>query len=164
MILLKSPLYSKYRESQAKLVNFAGWEMPISFSGLVKEHEAVRNNAGFFDISHMGVISIRGINPKEIIQKFFPTNLYSITKGQSCYSLLLNNSGGIIDDLIIYDLGLQENDISEIFLIVNASRYSADLSWLTSNINNNEIKISNAKQGNSLLAIQGKEAYKYFEE
>ena len=164
MELLKSPLHEKYQASGAKLINFAGWEMPITFSGLVEEHEAVRDNAGFFDISHMGVISIKGTNPKEIIQKFFPTNLYSITKGQSCYSLLLNNAGGIIDDLIIYDLGLQEKDISEIFLIVNASRYEADFEWLSKNLNNNNIQISNAKQSNALLAIQGKKAYEYFEE
>ena len=164
MKLFKSPLYKKYNDSKAKLVDFAGWEMPITFSGLVQEHEAVRNTAGLFDISHMGVISIKGTNPKEIIQKFFPTNLYSINKGQSCYSLLLNNDGGIIDDLIIYDLGLQENDISEIVLIVNASRYEADLEWLNKNLSNNKITISNAKIGNSLLALQGKKAYDYFEE
>ena len=70
MDLLKSPLYPKYAESNAKLVNFAGWEMPISFSGLIKEHESVRSSAGLFDISHMGVISIKGINPKVIFKNF----------------------------------------------------------------------------------------------
>ena len=73
MDLLKSPLYSKYVTSNAKLVDFAGWKMPISFSGLIKEHESVRSSAGLFDISHMGVISIKGINPKDYIQKLFPT-------------------------------------------------------------------------------------------
>ena len=68
MELLKSPLHEKYQASGAKLINFAGWEMPITFSGLVEEHEAVRDSAGFFDISHMGVISIKGTNPKEILQ------------------------------------------------------------------------------------------------
>ena len=105
MDLLKSPLYSKYVESNAKLVDFAGWEMPISFSGLIKEHESVRSSAGLFDISHMGVISIKGINPKDYIQKFFPTNLYSFSEGQGLYTVMLNEKGGIIDDLIIYDLG-----------------------------------------------------------
>ena len=71
MDLFKSPLYSKYVQSNAKLVDFAGWEMPISFSGLIKEHESVRNSAGLFDISHMGVISIKGINPKNIFKNFF---------------------------------------------------------------------------------------------
>ena len=74
MNLLKSPLYSKYNESNAKLINFSGWEMPVSFSGLIQEHNAVRNNAGFFDISHMGVISLKGENPKDYLQKLFPTN------------------------------------------------------------------------------------------
>ena len=71
MDLLKSPLYSKYVDSNAKLVDFAGWEMPISFSGLIKEHESVRSSAGLFDISHMGVISIKGINQRIIFKNFF---------------------------------------------------------------------------------------------
>ena len=164
MDLLKSPLYSKYIESNAKLVNFAGWEMPISFSGLINEHESVRTSAGFFDISHMGLISIRGINPKEHIQKFFPTNLYSFSEGQGLYTLMLNEKGGIIDDLIIYDLGTQEGDISEIFLIVNASRYEVDYSWIKNNLNTKEVSISNAKKEKALLAIQGKNSFRYFEE
>jgi len=135
MDLLKSPLYSKYVESNAKLVDFAGWEMPISFSGLIKEHESVRSSAGLFDISHMGVISIRGINPKDYIQKLFPTNLYSFSEGQGLYTVMLNDKGGIIDDLIIYDLGIQENEISELLLIVNASRYEEDFQWIKNNLN-----------------------------
>ena len=164
MNLQLSPLYKKYLESNAKLVNFAGWNMPISFSGLIQEHEAVRASTGFFDISHMGVISLKGINPKEYIQKFFPTNINSISEGQGCYSFFLNEDGGIIDDLIIYDLGIQNNSYSEILLIVNASRYEKDLNWLKINLKDEPIKISNAKTGNALIAIQGKNAYKYFTE
>ena len=164
MDLLKSPLYSKYIESNAKLVNFAGWEMPISFSGLINEHESVRTSAGFFDISHMGIISIRGMNPKEHVQKFFPTNLNSFSEGQGLYTLMLNEKGGIIDDLIIYDLGLQKDDTSEIFLIVNASRYEVDFSWIKNNLNTKEISISNAKKEKVLLALQGKNSFELFEE
>ena len=164
MDLLKSPLYSKYVQTNAKLVNFAGWEMPISFSGLINEHKSVRTSAGFFDISHMGVISIKGINPKEYIQKFFPTNLYSFSEGQGLYTLMLNEKGGIIDDLIIYEVSRQEDNISEIFLIVNASRYQVDYSWIKNNLNTKEISISNAKKDKVLLAIQGKNSFKLFEE
>jgi len=164
MELKKSPLHKKYIESNAKLVDFAGWEMPISFSGLIQEHESVRNSIGFFDISHMGVISVRGTNPKEYIQKFFPTNLYSISAGQGCYSFFLNSNGGIIDDLIIYDLGIQNNSYSEILLIVNASRYEKDLSWLKMNLEKEPIELFNAKEGKALMAIQGKNAFKYFNE
>ena len=156
MDLLKSPLYSKYLESNAKLVDFAGWEMPISFSGLIKEHESVRSSAGLFDISHMGVISVRGINPKDYIQKLFPTNLYSFSEGQGLYTVMLNDKGGIIDDLIIYDLGIQENDISELLLIVNASRYEEDFRWIKNNLNKYEISITNFKKDKVLLALQGK--------
>ena len=164
MDLLKSPLYSKYVQSNAKLVDFAGWEMPISFSGLIKEHESVRYSAGLFDISHMGVISIKGINPKDYIQKLFPTNLYSFSEGQGLYTVMLNEKGGIIDDLIIYDLGIQENDISELLLIVNASRYEIDFSWIESNLTTKKISISNAKQNKVLLALQGKNSFDLFEE
>lgn len=164
MELKKSPLHKKYIESNAKLVNFAGWEMPVSFSGLIQEHESVRNSIGFFDISHMGVISVRGTNPKEYIQKFFPTNLYSIAAGQGCYSFFLNKDGGIIDDLIIYDLGIQNNTYSEILLIVNASRYEKDLNWLKMNLEREPIELFNAKKEKALMAIQGKNAVKYFTE
>tara|TARA_B100000131_G_scaffold87835_1_gene84740 strand:+ start:401 stop:1510 length:1110 start_codon:yes stop_codon:yes gene_type:complete len=164
MTLLRSPLFSKYFAFNPKLTNFAGWEMPITFSGLIEEHNSVRNKAGLFDISHMGVISIQGLNPKDYIQKLFPTNLNSISQGQSCYTLLLNKNGGIIDDLIIYDLGLQENNLSEIFLIVNASRYENDMNWIKKNIDTDQIRVSNAKEDKALLAIQGKESFRIFEE
>tara|TARA_B100000902_G_scaffold48184_1_gene55265 strand:- start:147 stop:1259 length:1113 start_codon:yes stop_codon:yes gene_type:complete len=164
MDLLKSPLHSKYIQSNAKLTNFAGWEMPISFSGLIQEHEAVRNSAGFFDISHMGVISIKGINPKEHIQQLFPTNLYSISEGQGLYTLMLNEKGGIIDDLIIYDLGTTDNEIQELFLIVNASRYEVDLSWIKNKINDKKVSISDAKKDKALMALQGHNSFKYFED
>tara|TARA_Y100001978_G_scaffold145377_1_gene130392 strand:+ start:4460 stop:5572 length:1113 start_codon:yes stop_codon:yes gene_type:complete len=164
MELKRSPLYTKYIESNAKLTNFAGWEMPISFNGLIQEHSTVRNSVGFFDISHMGVISIKGINPKEYLQKIFPTNINAISEGQSCYSFFLNENGGIIDDLIIYDLGIQDNRYSEIFLIVNASRYDTDFNWLNNHLENEQIQISNAKQGKALIAIQGKQTSKYFKE
>ena len=164
MDLLKSPLHSKYIESSAKLVNFAGWDMPISFSGLIKEHEAVRTSAGFFDISHMGIISIKGTNPREYIQKFFPSNLYSFSEGQGLYTVMLNEKGGIIDDLIIYDLGQQKGNISEIFLIVNASRYLFDFSWIKNNLNTKEVSIENAKKNKALLALQGKKSFELFEE
>jgi len=161
MDLLKSPLYSKYVESNAKLVDFAGWEMPISFSGLIKEHESVRSSAGLFDISHMGVISIKGINPKDYIQKLFPTNLYSFSEGQGLYTVMLNDKGGIIDDLIIYDLGIQENDISELLLIVNASRYEEDFQWIKNNLNMSEISMTNFKKDKVLLALQGKKLIQF---
>ena len=164
MNLLRSPLYNKYLEKGAKLINFSGWEMPLSFSGLIEEHNAVRNSAGFFDISHMGVISIKGTNPKDSLQKFFPTNIYSISEGQSCYSVMLNKTGGIIDDLIIYDVGQQEGNFTEILLIVNSSRFDIDLKWLQDNLNNEKLQISNAKEGMALIALQGPKALDLFKD
>ena len=110
----------------------------------------------------MGVISIKGINPKDYIQKFFPTNLYSFSEGQGLYTVMLNDKGGIIDDLIIYDLGIQKNDISELLLIVNASRYEVDFQWIKNNSNTDEISITNFKKDNVLLALQGKNSFNLF--
>ena len=112
----------------------------------------------------MGMISIKGINPKDYIQKLFPTNLYSFSEGQGLYTVMLNDKGGIIDDLIIYDLGIQKNDISELLLIVNASRYEEDFLWITNNLNMSEISITNFKKDKVLLALQGKNSFNLFEE
>ena len=115
----KTYLNEFHQRNNGHLVDFAGWEMPISFSGLIKEHESVRYSAGLFDISHMGVISIKGINPKDYIQKLFPTNLYSFSEGEGLYTVMLNDKGGIIDDLIIYDLGIQAVSYTHLTLPTN---------------------------------------------
>ena len=95
-----TPLHQRCLDLGARMVEFAGWEMPIQFKGLIHEHNSVRNNAGVFDISHMGVFAIKGINPKDNLQKLVPTDLHRIGAGEACYTVLLNENGGIIDDLI----------------------------------------------------------------
>ena len=105
------------------MVSFAGWEMPVQFSGLMAEHKAVRSDSGMFDISHMGVLRIEGANPKDALQKLVPSDLHRIGPGQACYSVLLNEQGGIIDDLIIYDLGPSLLDASHetLLVVINAA-------------------------------------------
>ena len=99
--LQHTPLHGLCVEAKGRMVPFAGWQMPVQFSGLVDEHQAVRQHAGMFDISHMGVLRLEGNNPKDALQKLVPSDLHRIGPGEACYTVLLNESGGIIDDLII---------------------------------------------------------------
>ena len=104
MELKQTPLYENCLLAGGRMMSFAGWEMPVQFSGLMTEHGAVRQKAGLFDISHMGVFLIEGNKAKSTLQELVPSDLYRIGPGEACYTVLLNKSGGIIDDLLIYDL------------------------------------------------------------
>ncbi|ABX09750.1 putative Glycine cleavage T-protein (aminomethyl transferase) [Prochlorococcus marinus str. MIT 9211] len=142
------------------MVSFAGWEMPIHFSGLVLEHHAVRKKAGIFDISHMGVLLIQGKSVKDNLQKLVPSDLYQIGSGEACYTVLLNKHGGIIDDLIIYDLGVNDQNIESLMLVINASCSDSDTNWIKANLQNQSISINDAKKDGVLLAVQGPDSEK----
>ncbi len=152
---LKTPLNDLCVEAEARMVPFAGWEMPVQFKGLLEEHHSVRKRAGIFDISHMGVFRLDGKNPKDALQKLIPTDLHRIGTGEACYSVLLNEAGGILDDLIIYDLGSPEKDYSSLIIVVNASRTASDIDWLKLHLNPAGISISDEKKENIFLALQG---------
>ncbi|KGG19924.1 Aminomethyltransferase (glycine cleavage system T protein) [Prochlorococcus marinus str. SS2] len=138
------------------MVEFAGWNMPIQFSGLINEHNAVRKNSGIFDISHMGVFSIQGKNPKDALQTLVPSDLHRIGPGEACYTVLLNNDGGIIDDLIVYDLGTNDPNNEEcILIVINAGCTQADIDWIKEHLSDKNLKVCNAKGDGVLLALQG---------
>ena len=103
--LRRTPLHAAARQAGGRLVPFAGWEMAVQFEGLMAEHRAVRERCGVFDISHMGVLTLRGEAVKERMQALVPSDLFRIGPGEACYTVLLNEAGGIRDDLIIYDRG-----------------------------------------------------------
>ncbi len=153
-----TPLHQTCLELGARIVEFAGWQMPIQFSGLINEHNAVRNNAGLFDISHMGVFEIKGINPKETLQKLVPSDLDRIGPGEACYTVLLNEDGGIIDDLIIYDLGIDNKNNHCLLSVINAGCTQEDLAWLKKNLTPHKIELSDAKKDGVLIALQGPKA------
>jgi len=163
MQLKKTPLFQEYKNMSCKMGSFAGWEMPMHFSSVIEEHEAVRKNAGIFDISHMGAILLTGEKPKENLQKLVPSDIFRIGPGEACYTVLLNNNGGIIDDLIIYDLGINKNNEEEIILIINAACSETDIAWLQSNLLP-KVRISDFKQQGVLMAIQGPKSQEYLEE
>ena len=163
MSLKRSPLYDCSLKEGGKMTPFSGWEMPIQFSGLIKEHKAVRKSSGLFDISHMGILQIEGKNTKAELQKLVPSDLFRIGPGEAIYTVLLNHEGGIIDDLIIYDLGTNKANNQKLLLIVNAGCYEKDLEWLNKNLNINNVSISNSKNHEILLALQGPKSVEILE-
>ncbi len=160
----RTPLYEKCLKSGGRMTSFAGWEMPIHFSSLLLEHQSVRNEAGLFDISHMGVFLMEGNNLKDELQKLIPTDLYQIGAGEACYTVLLNKNGGIVDDLIVYDLGINAAKNESLMLVINAACTVSDINWIKTNLNTDKIKISDAKKDGVLLALQGPKSKQYLDD
>lgn len=160
--LHQTPLYSLSCESQAKFTDFAGWEMALQYSGLKKEHQAVRESVGMFDISHMGKFSLQGKNVRSSLNYLVASDLTTLEKGEAQYTVLLNHKGGIIDDIIFYYKGKNEKNIESGILIVNASTTAKDWAWLTENLQNQDVELKNNTEDLALIALQGKQALEYF--
>ncbi len=160
--LLRTPLHTEALAAGGRLVPFAGWEMAVQFEGLVAEHRAVRQRCGLFDISHMGVLTLRGDGAKDALQGLVPTDLFRIGPGEACYTVLLNEAGGIRDDLIVYDRGWcagpEGNGSQELLLVINAACAAADTAWIRSRLEPQGIQVSDRKGDGVLLALQGPEA------
>jgi aminomethyltransferase len=159
--LRHTPLADACRAAGGRMVPFAGWEMAVQFSGLVAEHQAVRQHCGVFDISHMGVLTLRGEGVKDTLQALVPSDLHRIGPGEACYTVLLNAAGGIRDDLIVYDCGRQpgpEGDADELVLVINAACAEADTAWLRAQLEPHGIVVADRKGEGVLLALQGPEA------
>jgi len=155
--LRRTPLHGAVAAAGGRLVPFAGWEMAVQYSGLVAEHNAVRQGCGVFDISHMGVLTLRGDGVKDALQHLVPTDLFRIGPGEASYTVLLNEAGGIRDDLIVYDRGRSDTD--ELLLVINAACAEADTAWIRSQLEPAGIAITDRKGPEGiLLALQGPEA------
>ncbi|AWI26401.1 glycine cleavage system aminomethyltransferase GcvT [Flavobacterium pallidum] len=136
----------------AKMLPFAGYNMPILYEGVNAEHETVREGVGVFDVSHMGEFFLSGPNALDLIQKVTSNDASTLTVGRAQYSCLPNNDGGIVDDLIVYKIGEEEY-----MLVVNASNIDKDWDWISSH-NDLGVKMENRSDDYSLLAIQGPKA------
>jgi aminomethyltransferase len=157
--LAHTPLHAAAIAAGGRLVPFAGWEMAVQFAGLVAEHQAVRERCGVFDISHMGVLELRGVGVKDALQGLVPSDLFRIGPGEACYTVLLNDAGGIRDDLIVYDRGwLEPEGVHVLILVINAACAAADTAWLQQQLEPQGITISDRKGDGVLLALQGPEA------
>lgn len=159
--LLRTPLYFLSCQSHPKFTDFAGWEMALQYSGLKKEHQAVRESVGMFDISHMGKFSLRGKALRSSLNYLVPSDLSNLETGKAQYSVLLNHKGGIIDDIIFYYQGKNEQNIESGILIVNASTTAKDWVWLTENLQNQDIELKDNSRDLALIALQGKKALEY---
>jgi aminomethyltransferase len=159
MALLQTPLHAAAQAAGGRMVPFAGWEMAVQYSGLVAEHQAVRNRCGVFDISHMGVLRLRGDSAKDALQTLVPSDLFRIGPGEACYTVLLNEDGGIRDDLIVYDCGwTAAAKAHDLILVINAACAATDTAWLRENLEPQGIALEDLKEDGVLLALQGPEA------
>ena len=164
MELQRTALYKLCLEAGARMVPFSGWEMPVQFSSLINEHQAVREKVGVFDISHMGVFEIKGRRPKDALQQLVPTDLYRIGEGEACYTVLLNPKGGIIDDLIIYDCGSDEKEDATLLVVINAGCTNNDISWFKQHLDLKKIQILDTFRDSIFLAVQGPSSQSLIEE
>lgn len=150
-----TPFTQKHIALGAKMAPFAGYNMPISYTGINDEHAAVRNNAGVFDVSHMGEFMLKGDKALDLIQRVTSNDASKLTNGKAQYSCLPNQQGGIVDDLIVYCI--EENSVY--MLVVNASNIEKDWNWI-SQFNTENVEMHNISDKTCLLAIQGPNATK----
>ena len=147
--LLRTPLYDRHVALGARLVPFAGWEMPVQYGGVIPEHLAVRNDCGVFDVSHMGELEVEGPRAREYLQARLSNDLDQIDPEKAQYTLLTNEDGGIVDDLIVY-----ERAADRFLLVVNAANRETDLAWLHDRkVDGAELR--DVSDAYALLAVQG---------
>jgi aminomethyltransferase len=150
--LQQTPLHDRHVALGARMVPFAGWEMPVQYEGVIQEHRAVRTDAGVFDVSHMGEIEVEGPRARELLQSLLSNDLDKLDPGQAQYTLLTNEGGGIVDDLIAYRL-----EACRYLLVVNASNRDADFRWIKEReVSGSDVRDISDEYG--LLAVQGPHA------
>lgn len=150
-----TPFTAKHQERGAKMAEFAGYNMPISYTGINDEHAAVRRNAGVFDVSHMGEFMLKGEGALDLIQRVTSNDASKLTAGKAQYSCLPNEQGGIVDDLLVYCI--EENKVY--MLVVNASNVEKDWNWIQQR-NTGNVEMHNISDHTGLLAVQGPNATK----
>ncbi len=145
----KTPLHSRHKALGARMVEFAGWEMPVQYRGIQVEHEAVRSKAGLFDVSHMGEIDVSGPGAPAFCQRLTTNDVDRLEPSQAQYTLMLNERAGIIDDLVLFRL-----QADRYLLCVNAARRAVDFAWLADHAGG-DVAVRDASDDYALLALQG---------
>lgn len=154
----KTALNETMRKAGGKMVDFHGWELPIQFEGILKEHAAVRNSAGIFDVSHMGQIFVTGPDSFKLLQKINANDLRKATVGKGVYSHVLNENGGLVDDIIAFCLAL-----NRYLVIVNATTTEKDFNWFKSKAAKMNVVVENKSDAYSMVAVQGPNVPKMME-
>ena len=147
-----TPLYQVHKSLNAKFTEFGGWEMPLQYSSIVTEHLAVRSIAGLFDLSHMGEIQVSGQGANELVQKLSTNDVSRLSNGRVLYTLLCNETGGIVDDLLVY-----RHADNHYMLVVNAANIEKDLAWVES-CNDTAADVKDLSEDTALIALQGPKA------
>ena len=148
----RTPLYEVHKNLDAKFTEFGGWEMPLQYSSIVKEHLAVRTTVGLFDLSHMGELEVSGQGANELVQKLSTNDARRLSDGRVLYTLFCNETGGIVDDLLVY-----RHTDNHYMLVVNASNIEKDLAWVET-CNDTGAEVKNISEDTALIAPQGPQA------
>jgi aminomethyltransferase len=151
--LRRTPLYDRHVAAGGKLVPFAGWEMPVRYTGISAEHESVRRDVGIFDVSHMGQVQTRGPQAWEFLQRMLSNDVRRLPEGGAQYSVLCREDGGVLDDLFTYRLA--ECDF---LTVTNAANHEKDLSWLRSHAGEFDVDVLDRHECFAMLAVQGPRA------
>jgi len=150
--LRRTPLYDEHKDLGARLVDFAGWEMPVQYSGIKAEHQAVRNHAGLFDVSHMGEVVFRGPDAEEAVQRLVTRDVSRLADGQAGYAAVCYEDGGTVDDVLVYKRP------EDFLVVVNASNRDKDLEHFRGNTKDLDVEVADESDVWALLALQGPEA------
>ncbi|MBD5318595.1 MAG: glycine cleavage system aminomethyltransferase GcvT [Bacteroides sp.] len=151
--LRKTCLHDKHVALGAQMSPFGGFDMPIQYSGIVEEHNAVRNACGVFDVSHMGEVFVTGPEAEKFVNYIFTNDVTGLTAGGILYGMMLNPNGGVVDDLLVYKRG--ENDF---LLVINASNIAKDVDWINSHAGKFDVAVRNVSDEMGEIAVQGPEA------
>jgi aminomethyltransferase len=151
--LNRTPLYAEHERAGAKLVPFAGWEMPVSYEGVRQEHLAVRTSCGVFDVSHMGEIETSGPHAADLLQRLLSNDVEKIDVGGAQYSVLCLQDGGILDDLFTYRL-----DGDRYLTVTNAANHERDFAWFAEHASDFDADVTDALDRYAMLAVQGPDA------
>jgi glycine cleavage system T protein (aminomethyltransferase) len=151
--LRRTPLYDRHAAAGAKLVPFAGWEMPVQYVGIREEHITVRRGAGVFDVSHMGQVLTRGPQALEFLQRMVSNDVRRMPEGGAQYSLMCREDGGVLDDLFTYRLAE-----CEFLTVTNAANHQRDLAWLQAHAGDFDVDVLDCQADFAMLAVQGPDA------
>src|SRR4051812_39055124 len=150
--LRRTPLYDRHEQAEAKLVPFAGWEMPVQYEGIRQEHVAVRASCGVFDVSHMGEIETRGPQAEDFLQRVLSNDVTKIAERGAQYSVLCRDDGGVLDDLFTYRLP------DRFLTVTNAANHEKDLAWFVEHADGFDVDVRDAHADYAMLAVQGPDA------
>ena len=151
--LRRTPLFDRHRAAGAKIVPFAGWDMPVQYEGIRQEHVAVRTGAGDFDVSHMGEIETSGPGAEDFLQRLLSNDVSKIAVGGAQYSVLCRDDGGVLDDLFTYRL-----DDERYLTVTNASNHERDLAWFQDHAGEFDAEVHDVLSDYAMLAVQGPDA------